>query len=144
MGTAGYSTIGSPGTDAYVLTVGAAKDGKALTRADDVVTKYSSKGPPIRPPAPAGPCRPKSRRTLSPGPSQCPSYVTGTNAVWGTNAPALFDLALSTKGDKPVALREFDRAAVLELPTAIERGIGGGSGCCGETVTTSGALRGRS
>ncbi len=45
MGTNGYSTISSPGNDPWVITVGATKDVKTETRADDVVTTYSSKGP---------------------------------------------------------------------------------------------------
>ncbi len=41
----GYGTISSPGNDPYVITVGAAKAGSTDSRADDMPTSYSSKGP---------------------------------------------------------------------------------------------------
>jgi len=44
-GTFGYGTIASPGNDPYVITVGAMKDGKTVSRADDQMASYSSKGP---------------------------------------------------------------------------------------------------
>jgi serine protease AprX len=44
-GTSGYGTITSPGNDPYVITVGAMKDMKTLTRGDDQMASYSSKGP---------------------------------------------------------------------------------------------------
>src|SRR5271165_5965361 len=45
MGTNGYATIGAPGNDPYVLTVGATRTLDTTTRVDDVVTSFSSKGP---------------------------------------------------------------------------------------------------
>ena len=45
MGTQGYGTISSPGNDPYVITVGAMKDMKTLSRGDDQMASYSSKGP---------------------------------------------------------------------------------------------------
>lgn len=44
-GTKGYGTITSPGNDPYVITVGAMKDMKTMSRGDDQMTTYSSKGP---------------------------------------------------------------------------------------------------
>ena len=44
-GTSGYGTITSPGNDPYVITVGAMKDMKTLSRSDDQMASYSSKGP---------------------------------------------------------------------------------------------------
>ncbi len=44
-GNKGYGTIASPGNDPYVITVGALRDLKTNTRADDVIASYSSKGP---------------------------------------------------------------------------------------------------
>src|SRR5207253_1247149 len=44
-GTSGYATIMSPGNDPYVITVGAMKDNSSISRADDTVASYSSKGP---------------------------------------------------------------------------------------------------
>ena len=38
-------TIGSPGNDPYVITVGAMKTRYTATRADDAIASYSSKGP---------------------------------------------------------------------------------------------------
>ena len=43
--TDGYGTITAPGNDPYVITVGAMNDVKTLTRADDKMASYSSKGP---------------------------------------------------------------------------------------------------
>src|ERR1019366_7057314 len=45
--TSGYGTIASPGNDPYVITVGAMKDMKTLSRGDDQMASYSSKGPTI-------------------------------------------------------------------------------------------------
>ncbi len=44
-GENGYGTIGAPGNDPYVITVGAMNDMGTPARADDVMTSYSSKGP---------------------------------------------------------------------------------------------------
>jgi serine protease AprX len=44
-GTNGYATIEAPGNDPYVITVGALNTQGTLSRADDVVTSFSSKGP---------------------------------------------------------------------------------------------------
>ena len=44
-GTSGYGTITSPGNDPYAITVGAMKDMKSLSRGDDQMASYSSKGP---------------------------------------------------------------------------------------------------
>lgn len=44
-GTQGYGTITAPGNDPYVITVGAMKTMGTLTRTDDVIASYSSKGP---------------------------------------------------------------------------------------------------
>jgi len=41
----GYGTITAPGNDPYVITVGAMKTMGTATRADDLITTYSSKGP---------------------------------------------------------------------------------------------------
>lgn len=46
-GTNGYGTIMSPGNDPYVITVGAMKDNSSISRADDTVASYSSKGPTV-------------------------------------------------------------------------------------------------
>src|SRR5207249_2540442 len=43
--TSGYSTITSPGSDPYVITVGAMKDMRTVNRGDDLMASYSSKGP---------------------------------------------------------------------------------------------------
>jgi serine protease AprX len=43
--TDGYGTITAPGNDPYVITVGAMNDVKTITRADDKMASYSSKGP---------------------------------------------------------------------------------------------------
>jgi serine protease AprX len=45
MGTYGYETIGAPGNDPNVITVGATKTNGTPTRADDSIASYSSKGP---------------------------------------------------------------------------------------------------
>jgi serine protease AprX len=44
-GTYGYGTITAPGNDPYVITVGAMNTNGTLTRQDDQMTTYSSKGP---------------------------------------------------------------------------------------------------
>lgn len=44
-GNFGYGTITAPGNDPYVLTVGAMKTETTMTRTDDLVASYSSKGP---------------------------------------------------------------------------------------------------
>ena len=41
----GYGTIVSPGNDPYVITVGAMNDMGTVTRTDDKIASYSSKGP---------------------------------------------------------------------------------------------------
>ena len=43
--TQGYGTITAPGNDPLVITVGAMKDNHTLTRSDDTIASYSSKGP---------------------------------------------------------------------------------------------------
>jgi serine protease AprX len=43
--TQGYGTIGVPGNDPAVITVGATLTQRTATRVDDVATSYSSKGP---------------------------------------------------------------------------------------------------
>jgi serine protease AprX len=43
--TQGYGTIGVPGNDPAVITVGATKTQNSATRVDDVIASYSSKGP---------------------------------------------------------------------------------------------------
>jgi serine protease AprX len=43
----GYGTIGSPGNDPFVITVGATRDMFTATRNDDVMASYSSKGPTV-------------------------------------------------------------------------------------------------
>ena len=43
--TPGYGTISSPGNDPYAITVGAMKDVKTMSRGDDQMASYSSKGP---------------------------------------------------------------------------------------------------
>jgi serine protease AprX len=45
MGEHGYGTIVSPGNDPYVITVGAMNTMGTLTRTDDQIASYSSKGP---------------------------------------------------------------------------------------------------
>jgi serine protease AprX len=45
MGTNGYGTIGAPGSDPAVITVGATKTADTPTRLDDNIASYSSKGP---------------------------------------------------------------------------------------------------
>ncbi|MBZ2177989.1 MAG: S8 family serine peptidase [Acidobacteria bacterium] len=45
LNTNGHGTIGSPGNDPYVLTVGAMRDMGTPSRTDDLVASYSSKGP---------------------------------------------------------------------------------------------------
>jgi serine protease AprX len=44
-GNQGYGTIGAPGNDPYVITVGAMKTEGTYTRTDDLIASYSSKGP---------------------------------------------------------------------------------------------------
>ena len=44
-GTNGYATITAPGNDPRVITVGAMKTMGTLSRSDDLVASYSSKGP---------------------------------------------------------------------------------------------------
>jgi serine protease AprX len=44
-GTDGYATITSPANDPLVITVGAMKHLNTLSRADDLIASYSSKGP---------------------------------------------------------------------------------------------------
>lgn len=43
--TNGYATIGSPGIDPFIITVGAMKSMSTLGRGDDQIASYSSKGP---------------------------------------------------------------------------------------------------
>lgn len=45
MGTNGYGTIGAPGSDPAVITVGATKTNDTPDRLDDAIASYSSKGP---------------------------------------------------------------------------------------------------
>ena len=45
MGTNGFATIGSPGNDPAVITVGATRTFNTPTRNDDAIASYSSKGP---------------------------------------------------------------------------------------------------
>jgi serine protease AprX len=45
MGTHGFATIGSPGNDPAVITVGATRTFDTPTRNDDAIASYSSKGP---------------------------------------------------------------------------------------------------
>jgi serine protease AprX len=45
MGTNGFATIGSPGNDPAVITVGATRTFNTATRNDDAIASYSSKGP---------------------------------------------------------------------------------------------------
>ena len=45
IGNDGYGTTESPGNDPYVITVGAMKAMGTMTRTDDLVASYSSKGP---------------------------------------------------------------------------------------------------
>jgi len=44
-GNDGYGTIGAPGNDPYVITVGAMKTEGTLQRSDDLIASYSSRGP---------------------------------------------------------------------------------------------------
>lgn len=44
-GNNGYATINAPGNDPYVITVGAMKSANTVTRTDDTIASYSSKGP---------------------------------------------------------------------------------------------------
>ena len=44
-GNNGYGTISSPGNDPYVITVGALKSAGTVSRSDDWIASYSSKGP---------------------------------------------------------------------------------------------------
>jgi serine protease AprX len=44
-GSNGYGTITAPGNDPYVITVGAMNTQGTLSRTDDAITSYSSKGP---------------------------------------------------------------------------------------------------
>ncbi|MCU1275712.1 MAG: peptidase and in kexin sedolisin [Bryobacterales bacterium] len=44
-GTDGYGTIMAPANDPYVITVGAMKDMRTVSRSDDLIASYSSKGP---------------------------------------------------------------------------------------------------
>ena len=65
-GNNGYGTIGAPGNDPFVITVGAMKDAGTVTTADDTIASYSSKGPTTyRPHRQARSCRPRVTR-LSP------------------------------------------------------------------------------
>src|SRR5207302_2331841 len=41
----GYGTIMAPANDPYVITVGAMKDMRTVSRSDDLIASYSSKGP---------------------------------------------------------------------------------------------------
>ena len=43
--TNGYGTIMAPANDPYVITVGAMKDMRTVSRSDDLIASYSSKGP---------------------------------------------------------------------------------------------------
>ena len=45
--TDGYATVGSPGNDPYVITVGAMKPMGTPERTDDLIASYSSKGPTV-------------------------------------------------------------------------------------------------
>jgi serine protease AprX len=45
MGTSGYGSISSPANSPHVITVGAMKDMGTVSRADDLMASYSSKGP---------------------------------------------------------------------------------------------------
>jgi serine protease AprX len=45
MGTHGFATIGAPGNDPAVITVGATRTMYTATRVDDAIASYSSKGP---------------------------------------------------------------------------------------------------
>src|SRR5579863_2946165 len=45
MGTDGFATIGSPGNDPAVITVGATRTFNTASRNDDAIASYSSKGP---------------------------------------------------------------------------------------------------
>ena len=44
-GSNGYGTVAAPGNDPFVITVGAMKSMGTLTRTDDQIASYSSKGP---------------------------------------------------------------------------------------------------
>src|SRR5258708_26121837 len=45
MGRQGFATIGAPGNDPAVITVGATRTMYTATRVDDAIASYSSKGP---------------------------------------------------------------------------------------------------
>ena len=45
MHTHGFATIGAPGNDPVVLTVGATRTRGTDDRSDDIIASYSSKGP---------------------------------------------------------------------------------------------------
>ena len=45
MSTSGYGTITSRATSPYAITVGAMKDMASISRGDDFIASYSSKGP---------------------------------------------------------------------------------------------------
>jgi serine protease AprX len=45
LGTGGYGTIGAPGNDPFVITVGAMDTKSTMSPADDQIATYSSKGP---------------------------------------------------------------------------------------------------
>jgi serine protease AprX len=45
MGTHGFATIGAPGNDPAVITVGATRTKGTATRIDDAIASYSSRGP---------------------------------------------------------------------------------------------------
>jgi len=45
LGTQGYATIGAPGNDPYVITVGATNLHGSMSQASQTITTYSSKGP---------------------------------------------------------------------------------------------------
>ncbi len=44
-GNQGYGTVGAPGNDPYVITVGGMRDMGTADRSDDLMASYSSKGP---------------------------------------------------------------------------------------------------
>lgn len=46
-GNNGYGTIMAPANDPYVITVGAMKDMSTVSRGDDLIASYSSKGPTV-------------------------------------------------------------------------------------------------
>jgi serine protease AprX len=45
MNTKGYGTISTPANSPYVITVGAMRDRSTVSRGDDLIASYSSKGP---------------------------------------------------------------------------------------------------